>query len=483
MATPVDVVGTQGGSRSIGKPGPGNTLTESRILARFALALSYEDIPQDVVALARGHFLDVLGTALAATRFEFAPAILAGARELGQGTQARALGSGTSLPAASAALVNGTLAHGLDFDDTHIAAIYHASAPAFAAALAAGEAADASGKDVLTAYVVALELGCRLASSAKGAFHDRGLHPTSLCGIFAAAACGAKLAGVQEEALVLALGLCGSQAGGILEIRDSWLKRFHPGWAAHAGLAAVALARHGFKGPDTVFEGKHGFYASHIGRVPAGEDAPTHRLGQHWQALGLALKPYPCCHFIHAFVDAALALRGAVPVDEIERVDCPLSERLHHMVAQPRERRIRPATTYDALFSVPYVTALALVKGRVDLAAFYDESLLDPAVLDLAARTHCCEDPESDYPTHYPGEVRITLKDGRVITRREPVSRGTPERRLTREEINGKFLANAARAVGAAQARRIIDAVWRLEKLESIKELVSMCVVKNQAAQ
>ncbi len=296
--------------------------TVSEVLAGFALGLRREDVPEDVVALAKGHLLDALGIALASSRMDFAVAVHGAAQTLGTGNESTAIGFGTRLPAASAALVNGTLAHGLDFDDTHVEAVYHASAPALAAALAVGEATRADGRSVLLAFVAGLEIGCRLAGAAPGAFHDRGFHPTAICGTFACAVIAARLAGDPPAALVSALGLCGSQAAGILELRESWLKRLHPGWAAHAGLVGAALGRHGFRGPATVFEGPHGLYASHLGAVPEGPSSPVHDLGRQWASLGIALKPYPCCHFAHAFVDAALALREAdgFRLDAIERI-------------------------------------------------------------------------------------------------------------------------------------------------------------------
>lgn len=453
--------------------------TQSELLAAFAVEVQIDSVPAEVLALAKGHFLDVLGIAIASSGFDFGFSILAGARELGEGGPARALGSGISLPVASAAMVNGTLGHGLDFDDTHISAVYHASAPAFATALAVAEDKGKSGQEVLMAYIVALEIGCRLAAGAKGEFHDRGFHPTGTAGTFAAAAAAARLAGDSHANLVSALGLCGSQAAGILELRESWLKRLHPGWAAHAGIAAAALARHGFRGPATVLDGPQGFYAAHVGRIPSGEEAPAYRLGETWHTLGLALKPYPCCHFVHAFIDAALALRGGISLDQVERIDAPLTLRLHGIVAEPRERRVRPPTVYDALFSVPYAVGLALVHGRVDLATFYDEPLDNPAVLRIAALTSCGEDPISDYPAHFPGELRITLKSGTVLTRREATSLGTPERRLSKAHIQDKFIRNATRVLPEPQAQLIADVVWQIEQLEDVRELVSMCIARK----
>jgi 2-methylcitrate dehydratase PrpD len=344
--------------------------TETEALANFALDLDLSTVPPAVVELAKEHLLDVIGLALAASTWDFGKAVLKGARALGEGNQATVIGSGVRLPAPSAALVNGVLAHGLDFDDTHIGAIYHASAQAMAASFAAGELSGASGKEVLTAFVASLEIGCRIALAGTGVFHDRAFHPTAICGTFAAAAAAGRLSGATSEELVWALGLCGSQAAGILEQNGSWLKRFGPGWAAHSGLAAVALGRAGFLGPSTILEGRRGFYSAHLGFIPEGQQSPSHNLGASWQTLGIALKPYPCCHFIHSFADAALELRGRFDLADVVRIDCLLKQPLHKMVAEPRERRIRPTTPYEALFSVPFVVALALLRGRVVLRLF-----------------------------------------------------------------------------------------------------------------
>lgn len=452
-----------------------STTTESQKLAVFALGLAIPDIPIDVLNKAKLHLLDALGIALASSRFEFGRIALRGVQKLGQGDEATAIGSGARLPATSAALVNGLLAHGLDFDDTHIGAIYHASAPALAAVLAAGQANRASGAESLVAFIVALEIGCRLGTVAAGEFHHRGFHPTALCGTFAAAAAGGRLARIDEEALVWSLGLCGSQAAGILEIGDSWLKRMHPGWAAHSGLVAVALGSAGFLGPHTVFEGARGFYATHTQTVPEGNGLPSFEIGRTWQTRGIALKPYPCCHFIHAFVDAALELRGQFELDDIERIDCPLTPALHKLVAEPRDMRIRPSNPYQALFSVQYVVALALARGRVDVAAFHDEPLNAPEILGVADRTYCVDDPGSDFPAHFPGEVVVHLKDGRVFQCRKATSLGTPDRPMPQSDIEAKFIANATRAIDGSAAEKLVEQVLHIESADSLEAIMSLC--------
>lgn len=452
--------------------------TETERLARFAIELELTDVPSPVVEKAKGHFLDGLGIALASTGFDFAGPILSGITALsGDGGNARVLGAGNFLPPVNAALANGTLIHGLDFDDTHVTGIYHASAPALAAALAAGEEMDASGSSLLAAFIVGLEIGCRMAVGAEGGLHDKGFHPTALAGTFAAAFVSGRLFGMGQEAMVSAASIAGSQAAGLLETGGSWLKRLHPGWAAHAGYSAATLAKHGFQGANSTLEGKHGFYMAHLGRLPSPALMPSAGLGETWQIEGIALKPYPCCHFIHGFVDSALYLRDQVDISEIVRIDCPLSARLTPLVGEPREARIRPRTSYEAMFSVPYTVALALAKGEVDLAAFHDLGVDDPQVLKLADITYVEEDPLSDFPQHFPGEVRLLLRDGRTIARRERTSRGTPEWPLCREDIEAKFMANATRVIPPERARSIAKAVWELDRFESARKLTELCAI------
>lgn len=454
-------------------------LTISEQFADFALGLRLEDVPREIVLKAKAHMLDALGVALASTAFDFGHSILSSGVALGGEGIARAIGSGAGLTPAYAALVNGTLIHGLDFDDTHISAIYHASAPALASSLAAAEAEGADGRALLEGFLVALEIGCRVADAAQGELHVRGFHPTALAGAFASAYAVGRLCGNNRDQLVSAASLCGSQAAGLLELGGSWLKRMHPGWAAHAGYVASVMAGNGFTGARTVFEGEHGFYKAHLGAAPAPDFAPDRRLGEEWLIAGIALKPYPCCHFIHAFIDAALALRHDVTIADILRIDCPLTERLMPLVAEPREIRTQPRNSYDAMFSVPYTVALALVEGVVDLASFHDKGIDDPKVLALAAKIFCEPDAESDFPAHFPGEIRITLADGRVVSRREATSRGTPDRPLSWDETADKFLANATRVISEDHARRIIDAVQQVESIGHVSKLSDLLRIND----
>ncbi|MGY0498274.1 MmgE/PrpD family protein [Nocardia sp. FBN12] len=451
-------------------------------LAAAVIGLRFGDIPESVRSTAKTHLLDALGLALASTGMDYGHAVHQAATRLGAGDESRVLGFGTPLPAASAALANGTLIHGLDFDDTHIGAIYHPTAPALAAALAVGDAERADGESFLLAYIIGLEVGCRIAAAGAGKFHARGFHPTGIAGTFAAACVAAKLRGASAETLTNALGLCGSQAAGILELHESWLKRMHPGWAAHSGIIAVTLAEAGFRGPATVFEGAGGLFASHLGETVDAQALGLHDLGARWMTLDIALKPYPCCHFTHAFADAALALLDELGSDrispeQIDHIDCPIAPALIPLVAEPHERKIAPTTIYDALFSVQYVVASVLAGRSVDLTTFYDLPLDEPLTLAIANKIRCIPDSNTDFPAHFSGAVTAHLTDGRVLHHAITDSLGTSQNPLSDTAVITKFLDNTRRAIPESRGPHLIKLVDELENLDDISALLAAAVI------
>jgi 2-methylcitrate dehydratase PrpD len=452
-------------------------MTLARQLAAFAARLRFEDIPAEVVASVRLRALDVLGIALAASTTELAPSLYGALESWGRSGGCTVVGSKRRAAPPLAALVNGALAHGLDFDDTHAASITHASAVVLPAVLALGEAAGAGGCAAVTAAVVGLEAITRLGMAAPGAFHARGWHATAVCGPFAAALAAGKLEGLDEARLTAALGVAGSFASGVLEFLEdgSWVKRVHPGWAAHSGIVAAGLARGGFSGPATILEGRFGFYRTFLAAEP--DSAPFRTLGSAWETLSIGFKPYPCCHYNHAYLDCALALRRDHGLDAgaIEAVECRVPAGEVPIVCEPREAKLRPRTPYDAQFSLPYSVAAALLDGRVTLDTYAPARLADARLLALAARVSHALDPDSRFPDGFPGWVRVKLRDGRVVEAREPDGRGGAKRPLEPQAVVEKFRDNAARALPAPAVRRIEDAAGRLETLTDVGALMKLC--------
>src|SRR5207247_1593456 len=263
--------------------------------------------------------------------------------------------------------------------------VTHASAVVLPAALSTGEAERVTGRAVLAAAVAGYEAITRIGLAVPGAFHARGWHATSTCGVFAAALAVGKVMGLDAKRLASAVGLAGSFASGVMEyLTDgSWSKRVHAGWAGHGGAIAATLARGGFGGPATILEGRFGLYATMLGRAP--DLAPFETLGREWETLAVGYKPFPCCHLLHAYLDCALALGGEhrLAPEAIAEVECRVPAGEVPIIGEPRHAKLEPRTSYAAQFSLPYTVAAALVDGRVRLDTFPRERLGDPRLLGL----------------------------------------------------------------------------------------------------
>ena len=255
-------------------------------------------------------------------------------------------------------------------------------------------------------------------------------------------------------------------SAGLLEFLEdgSWTKRLHPGWAAMCGLTAAAFARAGWTGPAAVYEGRFGLYATHLAGRPSRPEAVGEDLGTRWELMRTAVKPYPICHFNHAFADAALLLRAehGIDVADVRAIRCAIHPVPGKVVCQPPENKWVPRDEYDAKFSLPFAVSAALARGRFTLAELEDEALADPDILALARKVEVVDDHEGLFPDAYSGRVEIELADGRVVAHREQVNRGHDQRPLTNAEIVEKFEGTIGRVADAATAERVRDAVLSL---------------------
>lgn len=412
--------------------------------------------------------LDALGIALASTQWDFSRKTLAGLRELaGDGGDVPVIGHGQKLPLRDAVVMNALLIHGLDYDDTHPAGVIHATTSVLPAALGLATRLDASGSQLLEAYVLGMETATRLGAAAKGGFHQVGFHPTGLIGTFGCTLAAARLLGLDAEAMVHAQGIALSLASGSLECLEdgAWTKRLHPGWGAAAGITAATMAKHGFIGPRSAYEGRFGLYPSHLGALYEKCDLQliTAGWGQVWETMEVAVKPVPACHFTHAFADAAGILSRQWDGAEIRRIVAKVPTGAMKAVCEPQANKLRPANSYEAQFSVPYSIATGLRYGRFSLDALEPGAWTDPLTLALAAKVECVPDPEADFPRYFGGEVSIELADGRVLHHAEPINRGAAGRPISNEDVAIKFHENAARAVNRAHADHILNAVLDIE--------------------
>jgi len=449
----------------------------ARRLARFVIALELKDLPPPVIDRAGLLTLDTLGCCLAASRYDFGRAARATAERLGGKPESAVVGSTVRVAAANAVLANATLAHGLDFDDTREDAIVHTGSVAVPTSLAVGEATGASGRAALTAIVAAVEVMCRVGLAVPGKFHARHYHPTALTGTFAAAAAAGKLYGLTEDELVRAFGICGSQTAGIIEyLADgTWTKRLHPGWSAHAGIIAALLAQSGFTGPETVFEGEHGFYRAFAGDVQAERlDELLASLGRVWELEHLTFKPYPCGSIAQPYMDCALRIRErrGVRAEDIVEIRCRTAAGPVPRLWEPLASKHAPQNGYAAKFSLPYLLAVILTRGRASLAEFEDDVVRTPEILAVASRVSYELDPTIDYPRQFVGHLRVRLKDGRVVEEWQDHPRGGPDSPMAPDEIEAKFRGNASLVMPEDRAARVIGDVRALAAAPNLEPLM-----------
>jgi 2-methylcitrate dehydratase PrpD len=448
----------------------------ARGLAEFVAGMRLTQVPTPLRERARLFILDAVGVGLAARRYPFAESALAGAIALGGNGTSTVIGHSQRLPLRDAALVNGVLLHGLDFDDTHLTAIIHPTVTCLPAAIGVAEVARASGADMLAAYIAGMECAIRIGASVNGGFHHVGFHATSVISHFSSALVAGRLLGLEAEALVRAQGIAASTASGVQVFLEegAWTKRLHPGWGAVAGITAATLAKNGFFGPSRAYEGRFGLFETHLNEHAAAVDLGriTAGLGAEWELADTSIKPYPICHFIHGAAEAALRLhRDVKPTPaSLAEIRVRIPKDTLPIVAEPAAIKTEPANDYDAKFSAQYVVATCLLKGRIGLAELTEQARNDPIVRALARRVAVEADPDSGYPKYMSGGVSVLTTDGRRHDAYVPINNGSGERALDAEGIAEKFFASAELSVPHAKAVRVRDAVLALETI-SVAEL------------
>jgi 2-methylcitrate dehydratase PrpD len=423
-------------------------ISVSQHFCRWATGLEAAHIPDEVRVALNAALLDFTGLCVAARDLDYIGALMRSHNALGSGGTCTALGHAAGIDAAGAALVNGTAAHGEDYDDTFEGTPCHTGAVILPAVLTAGEQFKATGADVLRGAAVGTEFMCRMALIAQTGVHKAGFHPTAVIGALGAAAAVGTTLRLSPHQMTDALGIAGSFASGIIEYlaEGSWTKRIHAGWAAQAGLRAALLGREGFMGPRTVIEGDHGFFHG-FSANPVPRDFPHLKdgLGLQWHAANIAFKPYACGTMAQPFIDCAIQLkdRGVAP-DQIDSMICKVGEGTVHRLWEPLSEKRTPSTPYSAKFSVPFCIAVGLIDGAAGLGQFTDERVANEIVLTTANKVSYQIDPENEYPANYSGHIRATLKDGTVHEVEQPHLRGGAREPMGIDELAAKFHANVA---------------------------------------
>jgi 2-methylcitrate dehydratase PrpD len=436
----------------------------TRTLAEVLASTAWADLPPAIIEHAHRAVLDWLGSALAGALEPPARMAQRIACGLGTSTEATLFAAGRG-SAAAAALANGVASHILELDDVHKGSTLHPAAPVIPAALAVAEREHRDGRAFLLAVVLGYDAALRIGEAVNPS-HYRFWHPTGTAGTFGAAAAAGSLLGLDGRRMLDALGSAGTQAAGLWEFNadGAMSKHLHPGKAAMNGVLSADLARAGFTGASRILEGDRGFFAA----TSTSHDATriADGLGTRWKIAENCYKLHSCCGHTHTAVDCALDLSPAP--GEIESIAIETYGPGYAIVQNPR-----PATPYQAKFSIAYCAAAALLDGCCGLDQFTPDRIADPAVSALLARTHVsvAEDLTARYPAAWPCRLAIRLRDGRTLSAAADFPRGNPENPVSTETLEAKFRGLVEPRFGAPVAARALDAVRSLESRSDMADL------------
>ena len=404
--------------------------------------LKVKDIPEKTKLTLQFLLKDICGIILSARNEDYVKSLVETYK--GSGSLI-SLGHSERFDLFSSAIIAGTAAHGEDFDDTFEGNPMHVGATMIPAMLSAAQKFNLDGDQILKGLAVGSELICRLALVAPTAMHKQSFHPTAVCGTFGVAAGLSSVLDLSEKQMVSALGVAGSFTSGIIEYlaEGSWTKRVHPGWSANSGMNATLIAKSGFYGPRTVFEGKHGFFeAFALKEIERDYSHLTHGLGKRWENQNLAFKPFACGTMAQPFVDCAIKIRKKIKnLDEISSITAKVGEGTVHRLWEPLKEKRQPSTPYSAKFSVPYCVAVGFIRGDAGLNEFNEKSINDKEILSLASKVNYEIDPNNEYPKNYTGTLICKTSDNE-FSEHQPCFRGGIREPLTKDDIDKKYNAN-----------------------------------------
>jgi len=448
-------------------------------VASFVHRTRFRDIPPEVVGLARGFVLDGLGVILAGSTEKGARIIAAYVRRMGGKAEASVIGSRFAAPAPKAALVNGVAGHAMDYDDTQLStskeAVYglltHPTIPVLSAALAVGERERISGREMLLAYILGVEVECRIADAIHPRHYQSGFHSTATIGGLGAAMAAGKILGLREEPLLRTLGIAASMASGLRENFGTMTKPLHAGRAAENGVTAAELAERGFTSASNIIEARRGFFNAMAGG--GDENKIVGRLGHPYfmQEPGISIKPYPSGSLSHPAQDVILDLvkQHDLRAEQIASVEVGTNSNVPNALIYPM-----PVTSLEGKFSIPFCMAIAVLERKAGIAEFTDRKVRRPDVVQMMQRVTLSVDPELEALGYdqVRSRVRVKLKDGRTLEGRADVARGHPEKPMSWDELADKFRDCARLALPRGAAEAALGLVAGLDKLESITQLV-----------
>ncbi len=444
--------------------------------AEFCEELRYEDLSHDVIKRTKLLILDTVGIIIRARHDAESTSSLVSAiekLEMSNGS-CQVFSDNKSYSPSAAALLNGTLAHSLDFDDTHAEASLHSSAPILAAALAAAEMNKSSGQQLITACVVGYEIQIRLGLAGGSSSHyKKGFHPTATCGIFGAAAAAGYLMGLTKEQYISAFGIALSQSAGSMQFLTdgAWTKRSHVGQAAQNGLSCAIMAAEGFKGPSKAFEGQWGYFHSYA----SGGDTEkaVDGLGKKFETLNLGVKPYPSCRYSHAAIDGIIELKNELGFStaELDDIDIGLSETALNIIGYPLSDKQNPKSVVDGQFSMPFCAAVTVKSGGLKWDD-YKNHLNDRDTLSLCNKIKVSPDKDAEEccPEYMSAKVKVVVK-GKKYEKFVKIPKGEPENFMEDSEFISKFRSLTEPYLSNERIDQLTGSMLKLDQSNNINSI------------
>jgi 2-methylcitrate dehydratase PrpD len=437
-------------------------------LARYVVSAPADGVPASVRYEAVRSFLNWTGCAIGGSRHETVDIALAAVSPFAGKAQAAILGRAERLDALNAALLNGIASHVFDFDDTHLKTIIHPAGPIASAILSLAQLKPVSGRDFLHAFVLGVEVECRIGNAVYPAHYDIGWHITGTAGVFGAAAAAGRLLGLTEQQMIWALGIAGTQSSGFREMFGTMCKSFHPGRAAQNGLLSAFLAQRDFTSSNRVLEAPRGF--AHVMSTQRNFDEITKGLGDSFEIALNTYKPFACGIVIHPIIDGCIQLRNefSLKAAEIERIDLEVDPLVLELTGKKT-----PQVGLEGKFSVYHSAAVAIIDGKAGEEEYSDSRVHDPEVVTLRDKVGATA---SENIAEDECHVTVTLKDGRVLKKHVEHAIGSLARPMTDADLDAKFGSLADPILGAQEASRLHDLCWNIEKLDDVAVLAAAAV-------
>lgn len=449
------------------------------LFARNFVGTKYEDLPAEVVDATKKEILDLLGVAMGGANQPGATHVCALVKEWGGKEESSILGSKQKVPAPNAAQANATMAHALDFDDVHEAAVMHPGIASIPVVLAVGEAQGRlTGKGLITNTALGVDMMCRLALATTPGKSpiELGWHLTSVFGFMGAAATAAQVMGLDEEAIVNAIGIGYHQCGGNGQcVKDGALaKRLGPGFAIKGGITAALMAGAGITGAKNSLEGEWGFYNQYM-HGDYSREILVADLGKRFEGANVAIKPYPCCRGIHPAIDAALALVAddRIRCEDIKEIVLSVTDAHLSLLCQPLDAKRSPRSPVDAQFSIPWGVASALVGRSVGLEDFTSSAIRNREVLDVTQKMRVEVDNTLHKPGPEPTRVTVLTRDGKSFAKVVENPLGSLERPMSFDDCSRKF-RDCAKDLEKNRVERIVELVGELDRLDDALEIISL---------